>query len=395
MRARVRPGRAQAVLVALAVMLTMTATPHRAALAADFYTPPSPLPAGRPGDVIRFERMNYRATVPALVRAWRMLYLSTSATGRPIAVSGAVIVPVLPSPGPRPIIGYAPGSHGMGDQCAPSREIDAGTDTEASLISLLLGRGWAVAVTDYEALGTPGDHTYMVGPSAGHAVLDVMRAAARLRDAGLSASAPMAVSGYSQGGGAVGWAAQIRAGYAPELPIKGIAAGGTPADLNVVADNLDGGPEFGYVPMAGIGFDAAYPELPFEELLNAEGRAAFADIRDDCLSDIQGKLANRRMNEFTTVPDVMDLPAWRERLAQSRLGGTVPQLPMLMYHGLLDVTIPISQAAALRRTYCDGGAKVQWNVYPADHVGTAIAGSIPAGFWLADRLAGVGAPDNC
>ncbi|MBC6456435.1 lipase family protein [Actinomadura sp. HBU206391] len=394
MSARVRLGRAPAILVALIVVFSM-AIPHRAATAADFYTPPSPLPSGNSGDVIRSERMNYKATIPALARAWRVLYLSTSATGQRIAVSGAVIVPVLPYGGPRPIIGYAPGSHGLGDQCAPSREIDAGTDTEASLISVLLARGWAVAVTDYEALGTPGDHTYMVGPSAGHAVLDVMRAATRLPGAGLSASAPMAVSGYSQGGGAVGWAAQLRGDYAPELPIKGIAAGGTPADLNAVAANLDGGPEFGYVAMAGIGFDAAYPELPFQELLTPEGRALFADIRDDCLSEIQSKLADRRMNEFTTVPDVLRLPAWQARLAESRLGGATPHVPMLLYHGLLDVTIPIAQAGTLRRAYCSRGVSVQWNVYPADHVGTAVLGAIPAGGWLSDRLAGRGAPTNC
>jgi hypothetical protein len=394
MSARARPGRAQAVLVALVTVFSM-AIPHQTAVAADFYTPPSPLPAGRSGDVIRAEPMNYRATVPALVRAWRVLYLSTTASGERVAVSGAVIVPVLPYPGPRPIIGYAPGSHGMGDQCAPSREIDAGTDTEASLVSLLLGRGWAVAVTDYEGLGTPGDHRYMVGASAGHAVLDVMRAATRLSDAGLSTSAPMAVNGYSQGGQAAGWAAQLRGDYAPELPIKGVAAGGTPADLNAVAKNLDGGPEFGYVAMAGIGFDAAYPALPFQELLNDEGRAKFGDIRDDCLSDIQSKLADRRMNEFTTVPDVLEMPAWQARLGQNKLGGTTPSVPMLLYHGLFDVTIPIAQANALRHTYCSRGATLQWNVYPADHVGTAVLGSIPTGDWLGGRLAGGSAPSNC
>jgi hypothetical protein len=394
MSARVRLGRAQAVLVALITMLSM-AIPHQAIAAADFYTPPSPLPAGRAGDVIRFERMNYRATLPALVRAWRVLYLSTSATGQRVAVSGAVIVPVLPYPGPRPIIGYAPGSHGLGDQCAPSREIDAGTDTEANLVSALLTRGWAVAVTDYEALGTPGDHRYMVGPSAGHALLDVMRAATRLSGAGLSASAPMAVNGYSQGGQAAGWAAQLRGGYAPELSIKGVAAGGTPADLTAVAENLEGGPEFGYVAMAGIGFDAAYPELPFQEILTEEGRTKFDDIRDDCLSDIQSKLANRRMNEFTTVPDLLRTPAWQARLGESRLGGVTPRVPMLLYHGLVDVTIPISQANALRNRYCAAGVKVQWSTYPADHVGTAVLGAVPTGNWLADRLADRSAPTNC
>ncbi|UUU44488.1 lipase family protein [Streptomyces sp. NBC_00162] len=57
---------------------------------------------------------------------------------------------------------------------------------EANLIQQLTLRGWAVVVTDYEGLGTPGVHTYTVGPSAGHAMLDAARAATRLPETGLS-----------------------------------------------------------------------------------------------------------------------------------------------------------------------------------------------------------------
>src|SRR5690606_19749524 len=125
----------------------------------------------------------------------------TSATGAADIVSGTLLVPRSAySGGARPIVGYAVGTHGLGDQCAPSAAMARGAEAELAIIGLMLLKGWAVAVTDYEGLGTPGDHTYMVGASQGHAVLDSIRAAMRVPGAGLSESAPVVVMGYSQGG---------------------------------------------------------------------------------------------------------------------------------------------------------------------------------------------------
>src|SRR5256885_2153132 len=135
----------------------------------------------------------------------------------------------------------------------------SGNFDEQFAVSNLLSQGWAVAVTDYPGLGTPGDEAYSVGIAEGYAVLDVLRAATRLPAAGLSASAPMAVEGYSQGGGAAGWAAQLQPGYAPGLHVAGIAAGGIPANLQAVSANIDGSAFFAFLGGAAIGFNAAYP----------------------------------------------------------------------------------------------------------------------------------------
>src|SRR5215213_2050040 len=151
--------------------------------------------------------------------------------GRPTVVSGMVLVPAAPSPGSRPLVAYAPGTQGWGDQCAPSRTVPAGSFGELVAVNGLLARGWAVVVTDYPGLGTPGPHRYNVGIAEGLAVLDALRAAVRLPPAGLDPSAPAAVAGYSQGGGAAGWAAQLQPVYAPSLPLVGVAAGGTPAGV--------------------------------------------------------------------------------------------------------------------------------------------------------------------
>ena len=107
------------VLCLLTAVLALTAAPA----AADprppvpqqdsFYTPPSPLPQARPGDVLRTREVQLYAepfrVFPAPVRAHQVLYRSTSAPGQPNAVSGTVIV--LPvrwlGGGPRPVLAYA------------------------------------------------------------------------------------------------------------------------------------------------------------------------------------------------------------------------------------------------------------------------------------------------
>ncbi|MEV4460170.1 lipase family protein [Microbispora sp. NPDC049633] len=330
------------------------------------------------------------------VKAWHLRYRSTSATGEPNVVSGTLLVPDAPYPlGRRPIAGYAVGTHGMGDLCAPSAAMANGTEAELAIVSLMLLKGWAVAMTDYEGLGTPGDHTYMAGLSQGHAVLDSIRAAARVPDANLSATAPVVVMGYSQGGASAAWAAQLQPSYAPELRLKGVAAGGVPADLRAVADHLDGTGDFGLAAAAGIGLDAAYPELNLESYLTPEGAALFGDARDDCVSDLRARFDGRRLADFTTA-DVMNLPDWRARLAENRLGASAPRVPLFLYHAKGDEIIPYEVGRTLRKEYCARGVNVLWTGLPAgSHVLGAVEGGPLAVAWLATRVAGLPAIPNC
>ncbi|GGO09710.1 lipase [Microbispora rosea subsp. aerata] len=359
-----------------------------------------PARATSAGDVVEASRTTvYLAPGKLLevpVKAWHLRYRSTSATGEPNIVSGTLLVPGTPYPfGKRPIVGYAVGTHGMGDQCAPSAAMGRGTEAELAIMSLMLLKGWAVAVTDYEGLGTPGDHTYMVGASQGHAVLDSIRAAARVPGADLSDTAPVVVMGYSQGGASAAWAAQLQPSYAPELRLKGVAAGGVPADLRAVAEHLDGTGDFGLAAAAGIGLDAAYPELRLSGYLTPEGAALFDDARDDCVADLRGKFGGRRLAELTTA-DVLNLPDWRARLAENRLGASAPRVPLFLYHAKGDETIPYEVGKTLRKEYCERGVNVLWTSLPGgSHVLGAVEGAPLAVAWLATRVAGLPAIANC
>lgn len=364
-----------------------------------FYRLPSDLHSGEPGDLIRSRLSHVRVGVlPAPVRAWQVLYRSTSARDEPNAVSGTVLVPGTPwlGSGPRPIVSYTIGTHGLGDQCAPSYQLASGTDFEFTLMSQALAAGWAVVVTDYEGLGTPGNHTYVVQRSEGRAALDIVRAATGLRDAGLSKDAPVGIWGYSQGGGAAGKAAEQAADYAPELDVRGVAAGGVPADLvEVFTANVRNRIATGLLIAATTGFDAAYPELALRANLTPTGQALYDDIRDDCVDQIALKGAPFTGEQLSAVPDPV-AGAAGERLRENGVGADGPSFPAFVYHGGVDELIPVEQGRGLTADWCAGGTDVEYLELPlTGHIGGAVLGGQPAVDWLAGRFAGSPAPSSC
>lgn len=351
----------------------------------------APAPAAAPGDVGTARAISAPGFFYANV--WSITYTSTSATGTPITVSGTVIVPKGANAN-TPVVGYAPGTHGLGDQCAPSRHLEAGDETEGLLIHQYGTRGYAVAVTDYEGIGTPGEHTYIAGRAEGNATLDAVRAAMRLPGTGLSANAPVAVVGYSQGGHGAGWAAELASSYAPELQIKAFAVGAPPADLQVVADHNDGGDNVGLVMAAGFGLDVTYPELELAPYLNDEGRAAFADIKDDCTDELS-KYAGHSLSDYTTT-DVLNRPEWHARVVEQNLGTRNPTAPVLLYHSNGDEILPVQVSVDLRAKWCTGGVNVTfWRTDTGPHAVTAAAMSPAVTGWVADRLAGRAPKSNC
>lgn len=413
---RIRPASALlAAVLSVALGTTALVTPAAAARPAlpllggpatpgqdGFYRPPGPL-HGEPGDLIRQRRSQAyndpARLVPVPARSWQVLYRSTDARGEADAVSGTVLVPLLPwtGGGPRPIVSYAVGTHGLGDQCAPSYKLVAGTEQELGLIQGALQLGWAVAVTDYQGLGTSGDHTYAVQRSEGRAVLDMARAAIRLPDAGLSADAPVGIWGYSQGGGAAASAGEQAPDYADELNVVGVAAGGVPADLIAVARHLDGSPYFGLLIAAAVGFQAAYPGIGVTDLLTDRGRVMFERARNECVELIAvGNLGGRRLAELSTVEDPLGHPPLRERLTENRIGSRAPEVPVRLYHAQDDQLIPYSVGRALADEYCREGVRVQFETLPVtEHITGAVAGAPGTYAWLRDRFAGRAAPARC
>jgi pimeloyl-ACP methyl ester carboxylesterase len=326
------------------------------------------------------------------VKAWRVLYRSTSAVGEPTAVSGAILVPPGRARGPRPLIGYAVGTHGIGDSVAPSRLLPRGLEWEAGLIAMLLARGWAVAITDYQGLGTPGDHTYMVGRALGPNVLDVMRAARELVPTELPVQGPAAIIGYSEGGAAAAWAAQLQPDYAPDVPLVGVAAGAAAANVETAGPSLEGSFFSFFIAYGGIGYAAAYPELELDPYLTPLARGNIAAMRES--SVLQAMLRGPRFMRASdlTDPNVLELPEWRVRLGENRLGDMPPAAPVLLHHARRDQIVSFEQSVNLRDDWQSIGADVSLHVTRGgvDHISGAVAGTPVALDWISKRLNGHG-----
>mgnify|MGYP005810486053 CR=1 FL=1 len=132
---------------------------------AEFYTPPDPLPPGQPGDLIRTEPsrlvLEPSGQLGAIMATGtRIMHRSTDTRGNPIAVTGTYFEPynAWPGSGPRPLISYAPGTQGQGNQCAPSRMFNQGIhysggwdimfNYEELFVATMVARGFAIVMTD-------------------------------------------------------------------------------------------------------------------------------------------------------------------------------------------------------------------------------------------------------
>lgn len=400
-------GRASGVvaLAAALVLAILGVAPSTANAAEDFYDTPATLPASN-GDLVRQEPSSFyldplkALKVDADVR--RIMYRSTDARDKPIAVTGTVLTPKSPwvGKGERPLVGYAVGTQGLGDHCAPSRQLAAGSEYEGAFLKGLLARGYAVAVTDYEGLGTEGVHTYVVRASQGHAVLDAVRAAQRAGIPGLPANGPVGISGYSQGGGASAAAAELAPTYAPELNIKGAYAGAVPADLKAVSQNIDGGLYTGFAIFAVNGITEAY-DIDIDPLLTPAGRLKVEAAKEQCTADGVTANAFAQTDQFTVsgkkLSELIDEPQFKDIVAEQTIGvGRAPKVPVLVGQSLLDDVIPYAQDKAMAKRWCGQGTNVRFRTSAAPtHVGAAAA-LFPAAFaFLEARFAGVPATSNC
>ncbi|MGW7384205.1 lipase family protein [Streptomyces sp. NPDC054794] len=403
-----------------AVSATAAGTPRVCDAAdADIYRPPDRASAA-PGAVVACRRVD---SLPMVVGAppldaWKVQYGSTDGRGRRVVVAGTVVVPRKPwtKPGERPVVAFVPGTLGIGPQCAFSKQL-AGEYQDAyegPNLAALLNAGYAVAATDGQGYLDGQVHPYAVGAEAGHATLDMARAASRVPGSGVSPQAPVGIWGYSEGGSGSLWAAQLTRSYAPELNVVGSASGGIPADLKQVASNLDGQFFAGFLVDAVIGLSVTHPDMPFDELLDDDGRKAVRDAESLCAVGTVARFAGARFEQYTkdrlTLDQIYALHApdgttWSEVVDGNRLGvgvGTPGSgaryeigFPVLQYRGILDEVIPAETADATRRAYCAAGVTTQWTPYLGDHLSGDPQTIGDVVNWLGDRFEGRSTKGNC
>jgi acetyl esterase/lipase len=359
-----------------------------------FYQPPAPMPAGKPGEVLRLERVE---DGPEGARSWRILYRSTGMKGEPVAVSAMLVVPDGPAPNAgRDVMAWAHPTTGVAQDCAPSlqpnwRKTIAGLDE-------MVKAGWVVVATDYPGLGTPGVHPYLVGASAARSVVDSVRAARNVKEAG--AGDRFVVWGHSQGGHAALFTGQLSAALAPELKLLGVAAAAPATDLaRLLQADLDS--KLGKVlasealwswsriydtPMSKVLYPAAIPivdKVAADCIRNeGEGLKAFSDslgLRDG----------------FLTVT-LAAVEPWGTIMKENSPGAAPMGAPVFISQGTVDEVVRPQITAVFAGGLCVQGTAVKYLSVPDEgHMRVAFNTAKQAVAWMADRFAGKPAPDEC
>jgi pimeloyl-ACP methyl ester carboxylesterase len=356
----------------------------------DFYAEPEELPDVPHGTLLRYQPYENAGVENATM--WRIMYTSEDVAGEPIVVTGIVGVPTAAAPaGGRDVVTLAHGTTGIADECTPSKA----TGLRATFgMGPFLDAGYLVAQSDYEGLGTPGRHPYLVGESEGRGVLDAAIAAEQLPDA--DGGDQLAIFGYSQGGHGALWAGQLAAEWAPDFDLVGTVAGAPATELPLILAAGTRGGLAGFVYMIIAGFHDAYPDAPLTDILTPQGETELNAVDDGCAGAVLDHFADLDPSQLL-VPNGAGTEPWASLAEENNPGNVVTDAPILILHSAADDVVPVALSALLFDRMCQKGQVVERRVYQnGDGHGAAAPGALADGAaWIQQRFAGEPAISSC
>lgn len=391
-----------------------------------YSSPPVVDPATAPGTILATRPVHIPPTnLRNFGRGWQVLVQSTDSHDQPQQIVSTIIEPNTPwtGPGPRPLVSFNATIDSLGLDCMPSHVLPNKFNLELPpFLQILAERGYGLVVTDFQGPKA----AYAAGRANGRAVLDGMRAARAFVPPGADSGAALfgdsriVQVGYSGGGIATGWAAQIQPVYAPELTdvLVGSSVGGVPADYSDLFDTMDGTLASGLYRAAVLGLAREYPEL--YPLLNDTGDVTAHLLRDSCAATNTAiGVLHAPLSMLTDVDPRTD-PTVQRVMSRNRLGSPelsygadpreVPSGPVQVWHG--DATVPIGPgpgssagpgdffvpewtAQRLTDEWCEAGADVEYTPVAGEHITAAYTAVGPALDWVDDRARGVPFTGGC
>jgi acetyl esterase/lipase len=357
---------------------------------------PEDLP-GKPGSIIRVWPLEGGG--PGGANAFRILYRSTGLNGEQIAVSGAIFIPPgAPPAGGRNVIAWAHPTSGVIESCAPSLMPDVSGMIWG--LAQMLAENYVVVATDYPGLGVPGMiHPYLIGLSEGRAVLDSVRAARDMPDAG--ASNRFAVWGHSQGGHASLYTGELAASYAPDLKLVGVAAA-APATYLVELFDADKSSPTGkeLTAMALYSWSKLYND-PATNLVEGDAADAYEQMAHDCIESVPEFLAienaEKPLNRVQFLKaDPTEIEPWRGIMLRNTPGQAAAGAPVFIAQGTADTTVRPEITKQFGETLCKQGTRVSFiELAGVNHTFAAKNSVGQALRWMGDRFRGAPAPSDC
>ena len=351
-----------------------------------FYSTPSPLPAGHPGELIRSEEFDeYR--LPMGVSAVRILYHSRSADGADLAASGVVLTPDEPPPaGGWPVIAWAHGFTGTARRCAPSlmRNLN-----EGPFLSMYVKLGYAVVATDYAGLGTNFRNASIDMQSNATDVIDSI-AAARSAVPGLGRR--WIALGESAGGLAALAVAQLEhdiqdADYLGSIAVSGVA------DARDFYEQIAKGDSPGQLLFLAYGVQTLYPRFQVNQVLTEKALPMYHEIENACAvtsGESEGAAAHM-LN-----PDWEDNAFVQQFFDRNVVGRKPSHEPLLIISSSADPAVSTGMTARAVARMCKQRDMVQFHQYQSSEVARALGDSVRDQLtWIQARFAGRPPSSNC
>jgi hypothetical protein len=348
-----------------------------------FYDTSNPLPAGRPGELIRAEPFDEYA-LPYDVSAVRFLYHSRAATGEDVASSGVILVPDgKPPAGGWPIIAWAHRFSGVAHTCAPSlmRNLYVGP-----FLSMYVGLGYAVVATDYAGLGTNSRNAFLDLRSN---AMDVIYSVTAARAAVPQLDSRWIAMGESQGGVAVVGVAEMQSEIRDPNYLGAIAISGV-ADIKDIYEALAQEHSRGLPLFLAYGIKTVYPRFQVSNMLTVKALSLYEGVERQCgVSDSSSEVSATEMLKTNWENE----PFVKQFFSVNTLGQKPAYGPLLVIDAE-GPEVPITLTARVVARMCKQGDRIQFYKYPESSslLGDSVADQIT---WIQSRFAGRRAPSNC
>ncbi len=347
-----------------------------------FYDAPHPIPAGKPGELIRTEP-NDQYNLPFDASALRILYRSRTTNGEDMAVSAVVLIPDgKPPVGGWPVIAWAHEFRGAARQCAPSLMKNLGV---GPLLAMYANLGYVVVATDYSGLGADSGGTVLDMQSN---ALDVIYSVAAARAAVKEIGRKWIAVGPFQGGlaaVAVAESDEHDPSYLGSIAISGLA------DSEQFYGHSAQGSSNRVLLVLASTFKALYPEFQVSDMLKDQALPAYRRAAQTC--------GGEQEPEFTKE---MLKPGWennqfvKEFFSRNTPGQKPVHSPLLVISGEADLVVPTEMSEKSVARMCKYGSRILFLKYPnldaSGVMGASVADQIS---WIKARFAGYAAPGNC
>ncbi|CCQ17346.1 Secretory lipase [Rhodococcus sp. AW25M09] len=322
---------------------------------------------------------------PNAARTVVFRHTSHGVDGSAVEMSGSYLLPrTPPPPGGWPIAVFSHMTVGGADKCAPSSMV-AGhpeivrANSGDAIVARMLDAGFVVVRPDYEGIGTPGPHPYLMGASLARAVIDGALAV-HAREA--SVGSDVVLVGHSEGAVASLFAAASDPAEWGPLRLRGVAAVTPPTEMRAVLEL------FSVVPVAapGIGdvvglaalltvgasaVDPDFARIVAEGGLSPAATALLSEVESRCFgelsspdsfgglapSELVGAHGRVALDMLADIADANDVRHLR----------IDPSIPIRIDAGWLDPVVPVPLASGLADTYRAAGNDVTFAVHAGGH----------------------------